>query len=93
MSAYVVVELTVKDAAAKERYSAAAGPIIKEFGGEFIVGGTWEALAGEPGLSHGAIIRFPDRASVMNWYHSETYQATLTDREASMACTFRLIGA
>lgn len=26
MSAYVVVELTVKDATAKDRYSAAAGP-------------------------------------------------------------------
>ncbi|MBR9653594.1 DUF1330 domain-containing protein [Thalassobius aquimarinus] len=39
MSAYVVVELAVKDAATKDRYSAAAGPVIKEFGGELIVGG------------------------------------------------------
>lgn len=36
MSAYVVVELTVKDATAKDRYSAAAGPILKQFGGEFM---------------------------------------------------------
>lgn len=93
MSAYVVVELKVKEAAAKERYSAAAGPIIKEFGGEFIVGGAWEALAGEPGLSHGAIIRFPDRANALNWYRSDAYQATLADRDAGMDCTFRLIGA
>ena len=28
MSAYVVVELTVKDATAKDRYSAAAGPVL-----------------------------------------------------------------
>ena len=31
MSAYVVVELTVKDATAKDRYSAAAGPVLKQF--------------------------------------------------------------
>ena len=29
MSAYVVVELTVKDARAKDRYSTAAGPILR----------------------------------------------------------------
>jgi hypothetical protein len=32
MSAYVVVELTGKDATAKDRYSAAAGPVLKQFG-------------------------------------------------------------
>lgn len=65
MSAYVIVELAVKDAAAKDRYSAAAGPIIKEFGGEFVAGGVWTALAGEPGLGSGAVIRFADRAAGM----------------------------
>ncbi|WP_120634593.1 DUF1330 domain-containing protein [Ruegeria sp. EL01] len=93
MSAFVVVELKVKDSAAKERYSAAAGPIIKKFGGEFLVSGAWEALAGETGLSHGAIIRFPNRVSALSWYQSDAYQSTLTDRSAGMECTFRLIGA
>lgn len=44
MSAYVVVELTVKNAEAKDRYSAAAAPILKEHGGEFIAGGAWTLL-------------------------------------------------
>ncbi len=34
MTAYVVVELTVKDPKAKDRYSSAAGPVLKQFGGE-----------------------------------------------------------
>jgi uncharacterized protein (DUF1330 family) len=92
MSAYVVVEIIVKDAAAKDRYSSAAGLIIKEQGGEFIVGGAWTALAGEPGLGNGAIIRFPNRESALAWYNSSAYQATLTDRDAGMDCRFRLIG-
>lgn len=92
MSAYVVVEMSVKDAAAKDRYSAAAGPIIKEHGGEFVAAGAWTALAGEPGLGKGAVIRFADRASAIAWYESPAYQATLSDRDAGMECRFQLIG-
>lgn len=73
MSAYVVVELTVKDAAAKDRYSAAAGPVLKEFGGEFIAGGSWDVLTGEPAFTNGAIIRFADRKAATAWYNSPGY--------------------
>lgn len=92
MSAFVVVEMAVKDAEAKARYSAAAGPTIKPFGGEFIVSGGWTPLAGEAGLGSGAIIRFPDREQALAWYGSPEYQATLVDREAGLRCRFRLIG-
>ncbi|WP_319411315.1 DUF1330 domain-containing protein [uncultured Cohaesibacter sp.] len=92
MSAYVVVELTVKNAVAKDLYSAAAGPIIREFGGEFIAGGAWSALAGVQGHPQGAIIRFPNRDSALGWYNSAAYQATLANRDARMTCSFRLIG-
>lgn len=92
MSAYVVVEMKVKDAVAKDRYSAAAGPIIKEYGGEFIVGGAWTPLAGEAGLGSGAIIRFESRERALAWYDSQSYQATLADRDAGMDCRFQLIG-
>ena len=57
MSAYVVVELTVKSAEAKDRYSAAAGPVLKQFGGEFIAGDAWHILTREPAFTNGAIIR------------------------------------
>ena len=92
MSAYVVVKLAVKDTAAKDRYSAAAGPTIKAFGGQFIVGGAWTSLAGELGLGAGAIIQFADREQALAWYNSPAYQATLADREAGMESRFRLIG-
>ncbi len=92
MSSYVVVELTVKDAAAKNRYSAAAGPVLKQFGGEFIAGGAWVVLTGEAAFTNGAIIRFPDRDTAVAWYNSPDYQATFADRALGIDCRFQLIG-
>ena len=92
MVAFVVVELEVKDVAAKDRYSKAAGPIIKEFGGEFIAGGAWTVLAGEAGLKNGAIIRFEDRERALAWYNSAAYQSAIKDRDMGMTCRFRLLG-
>lgn len=92
MAAFVVVEMEVKDAAAKERYSKAAAPTIKEFGGEFVAAGSWTQLAGEPGLKNGAIIRFDSRDRALAWYNSTAYQAAVEDRDAGMICRFHLIG-
>lgn len=92
MSAYIVVELTVKDPGFKDRYSAAAGPVLKEFGGEFIAGGAWDVLTGEAAFTNGAIIRFADRTTAVAWYNSPAYQATFADREKGIDCRFRLIG-
>ena len=92
MSAYVVVELTVKNTAAKDRYSSAAGPVLKQFGGEFIAGAPWNVLTGEPAFTNGAIIRFADRDTAIAWYNSPGYQATFGDRATGIDCRFRLIG-
>lgn len=91
MSAYVLVELQVIDPEAKARYSSVAGATVKSHGGEFIAGGEWELLTGDAGLPVGIIIRFPDRQSAMNWYHSSEYQALVADRSTAMICRFRLL--
>jgi uncharacterized protein (DUF1330 family) len=92
MSAYVVVELTVKDPDAKNRYSAAAAPVLKAFGGEFVASGAWHVLTGEAAFTSGALIRFTDRETALAWYHSPEYQAALGDRAQGIDCRFRLIG-
>ena len=92
MSAYVVVELTVKNSEAKDCYSAAAGPVLKQFGGEFIAGGAWNVLNGEPAFTNGAIIRLSDRDTALACYNSPGYQATFDDRAAGIDCRFRLLG-
>ena len=61
MSAYVVIEFTVKDPdVLREKYSANAGQTAKEHGGEVLANSNWEILHGDPMLSSGAIMRFPD---------------------------------
>ncbi len=91
MSAYIVVELTVRDQEARERYSAAASPILKEYGGKFIAGGAWHMLFGDPAFTNGAIIEFEDRETAQNWYDSPGYQALLADRAIGLDCRFRLL--
>ena len=92
MSAYVIVELTVKDPAAKDRYSTAAAPVLKEYGGEIIAGGRLTVLTGEPAFANGAIIRFADRDQALAWYNAPAYQATFADRAQGIDCRFRLLG-
>lgn len=92
MTAHIVVELTLRDQAARDRYSAAAKPILDAFGGQFIGSGKWDVLFGEPAFTNGAIIAFPDRETALNWYNSPEYQALLDDRALGIDCRFRLIG-
>ena len=91
MTAYVVVESSVKDPEAMERYVNAAGPILASFGGEFLARGPWEVLSGEPGLTAGGLVRFPDKESVLAWYNSAEYQAIVGDRDRGMVSRFRVL--
>lgn len=92
MSAYIIVELTVREAEAKNRYSAAAAPILASFGGEIIAGGPLAALFGDQPFTHGAIIRFEDRDSARHFYDSPAYQALLEERALGIDCRFILLG-
>ncbi len=92
MAAFVVVEMEVIDATAKDKYSKAAAPTIKEFGGEFISAGAWTLLTGTAGLKNGAIIRFENREQALAWYNSPDYQSAISERDKGMNCRFQLIG-
>ena len=91
MSAYVVVEASIRDGEALKTYGSKAGPIIKEFGGEVLVLGPWLLLFGEPAFSNGMIIRFADRERALAFYHSPAYQELLDIRATAFDCRFRLV--
>ena len=60
MSAYVIVEFTVKDPDVyREKYSRNAGQTAKEHGGEALANSNWEILHGDGSLTSGALVRFP----------------------------------
>jgi hypothetical protein len=61
MSAYIVVEGTVRDKEALGRYGSEAIPSIKQFGGEVLAFGPWELIFGEAAYHNGMIVRFADK--------------------------------
>ena len=93
MSAYVIVEASVRDRAARDRYSSLAEPTLHKFNGEILAVGPWQVLFGEPAFENGMVIRFPDKATALDWYHSPDYQALLELRDAALDCRFRVVGS
>ena len=92
MSAYVIVEFTVKDPDVyREKYAGNAGKSAKQHGGEVVGASNWEILHGDPMLSSGAIVRFPDHESAVRWYNSPEYQQLIEVRSVAMDARFSLL--
>jgi uncharacterized protein (DUF1330 family) len=92
MSAYVIVEITDKDEAAKTRYAQAAGPVVESFGGKFVARGPVTVLHGAGALERGLVIEFADRDAAVQWYESAEYQALIEVRNIAFDSRFVLIG-
>lgn len=74
MTAYVIFQETVFDAAEFERYKTMSPVSIAKFGGEFIVrGGEFETLEGEFSHERVVVIAFPTMEAARSWYHSDDY--------------------
>ena len=92
MSAYVIVEFTVKDPDVyREKYSPNAGQTAKEYGGEVLANGNWEILHGGCLLTSGAIMRFTDHEAAIEWYNSPEYQQLIDVRSVAMDARFSLL--
>jgi uncharacterized protein (DUF1330 family) len=92
MSAYVIVEFTVKDPDVyREKYAPIAGQTAKEHGGEVIAAGNWEVLHGDGSLTSGVLVRFADRETALGWYNSPAYQQLMEVRGKAMDVRFSLL--
>lgn len=75
MSAYVIVNVDVKDAAAYEEYRAKVPALIRNHGGEYLVrGGKFVVLEGDWKPSPMVILRFPDIAAVESLFNDPEYE-------------------
>ena len=92
MTSFVVVDLTPTDPEKIQEYSAAAGPTIAQYNGEFVAKGEIESLNGGAHRQMKVIIQFPDREAALNWYTSDDYQALIPVRDQGMDATFHLVG-
>jgi uncharacterized protein (DUF1330 family) len=85
MSAYVIVEFTVKDPDVyREKYAGNAGKTAKEYGAEILANSNWEILDGAPMLSTGVVVQFPDHETALRWYNSPEYQQLIEVRSIAM---------
>ena len=92
MSAYVIIEFTVNDPdVAREKYSPHAAETGREHGREVLANGNWEILHGDPLLTLGALIWFPDHETAIKWYNSPQYQQLIDDRSVAMDARFSLV--
>lgn len=92
MSAYVIVEITDKDEAAKAKYAQAAGPVIESLGGKFVARGPVSVLHGASAFERGLVIEFADRDAALACYNSPEYQALIEVRNVAFESRFTLIG-
>jgi len=75
MSAYMIVNVDVKDPAAYEEYKTKVPALIRKHGGEYVVrGGRFVILEGDWKPSRLVILRFPDIASAQALLSDPEYQ-------------------
>jgi uncharacterized protein (DUF1330 family) len=92
MSAYVIVEFTVRDPDVyREKYARNAGQTAQEYGAEVLANSNWEVLDGAPMLSSGVIVQFPDHEAAVSWYNSPEYQHLIEVRGIAMDARFSLL--
>jgi uncharacterized protein (DUF1330 family) len=76
MSAYVIVNVDVRDANGYEAYKGPAAATVAEFGGRYLVrGGKAEQREGKWEPKRIVILEFPSFEAAEAWYDSESYGA------------------
>lgn len=79
MPAYLIGDVSVKDAAAYEEYRSQIGDPIARHGGEYVVrGGDIEIISGDWQPNRLIILRFPDKNSVRAYLEDPDFRR-LTD--------------
>ena len=75
MSAYIIVNVEVKDPERYVDYTKAVGPTLAAYGGRFVVrGGRAERLEGSWEPKRVVVIEFPDFARAKAWWESPEYR-------------------
>src|SRR5918998_6739739 len=74
MPAYLVVQVTVRDAAAYARYRELVPPTLAAYGGRYLArGGSTETLEGTWRPTRLVILEFPTVARAREWWSSPEY--------------------
>jgi uncharacterized protein (DUF1330 family) len=75
MSAYLIVDIDVRDAPGLEEYRNRVPATLTKYGGRFIVrGGKFQKLEGSWDPKRLVLIEFPSIEQAKQWYDSEEYR-------------------
>ena len=81
MSAYVISEVDVRDAAGFETYRTIAAKAITQYGGRYLVrGGAASIAEGGPPAKNIIVVEFPSMEKLRQWYASPEYAQALKVR-------------
>lgn len=82
MPAYLISQITVRDAATYERYKQLAPPSIAVYGGRYVArGGATETLEGSWRPPRLVILEFPSIERAREWWNSPEYAAAKALRQ------------
>jgi uncharacterized protein (DUF1330 family) len=89
MTAYLIAEHKITDAAKFEEYRTKVGPVITKYGGRYLTRGGSHKMpeGGHWKPERVVIIEFPDMDALNAWYTSAEYQPLITLRKQ---CTSEL---
>ena len=77
MPAYLIANYTITNPDAYAEYPPAVAPTLEPFGGELVIADfASEAIEGSP-APVSIVVKFPDKQSAKDWYHSDAYQAVI----------------
>jgi uncharacterized protein (DUF1330 family) len=92
MTAYVISDIDIRDAAAYREYAALVPGTLEPFGGRFLVrGGDHQTLEGEWHPHRLVVIEFPSADHARRWYQSEAYVAAMAIRSRASAGSLVLV--
>ena len=82
MPAYLIGHITVRNPDKWQIYIEGVRKSLMPFEAEIVFRGKCAAvLAGEHPHENAVVIKFPDQATLQNWYHSDSYQALVPIRD------------
>jgi len=82
---YFIAHITVDDAAGYHKYEKGFFPVLKPYGGSFVTfDDNVTILEGERAPGRTILIRFPNEAACLTWWHSPEYGELAKIRHASV---------
>jgi len=92
MTSYFIIQINVTNSENYKEYIEKVTPIVKKFGGEYIIrGGRSENVEGIWPFQRTVVLKFPTYDMVKKWHNSDEYKPIRKIREDNSECNAIII--